>query len=111
MDIKAALSAFDALSQETRLDVFRLLIKAGPDGLAAGEIADELGILQNTLSSHLKTLSASALIASRRHGRSIFYSVRFATVRELTLFLLEDCCGGNAAVCAPVAESLAAGCK
>jgi len=107
MDVELALEALSALSHETRLWVFRLLVQAGPEGLPAGEIADALGSRQNTMSSHLKTLAAAELIDSQRDGRSILYTANYATVRELVLFLMEDCCAGNNAVCRPVAESLA----
>ena len=107
MDVELALEAFSALSHETRLWAFRLLVQAGPEGLAAGEIAEALGSRQNTMSSHLKLLATAELIESRRDGRSIVYRANYDTVRELVLFLVEDCCAGNNAVCRPVAESLA----
>jgi DNA-binding transcriptional ArsR family regulator len=106
MDLEAALIALNALAQETRLWTLRILVQAGPGGLSAGEIADALGCRQNTMSSHLKLLHMAGLVDSRREGRSIVYSARFGTVRELVLFLMEDCCAGNAAVCRPVAQSL-----
>lgn len=106
MDVELALDALAALANETRLWVFRLLVQAGPEGLAAGEIAESLGSRQNTMSSHLKVLAAAELVTSQRDGRSIFYSANYDTVRELVLFLMEDCCAGNRAVCRPVAESL-----
>ncbi len=107
MDVELALDILSALSHETRLWAFRLLVQAGPAGLPAGEIAEGLGSRQNTMSSHLKILAAAALIESRRDGRSVVYQANYDTVRELVLFLLEDCCAGNIAVCRPVAESLA----
>ena len=107
MDVELALETLSALSHETRLWAFRLLVQAGPEGLAAGEIADALGSRQNTMSSHLKILATAELIESQRDGRSIRYQANYATVRELVLFLMEDCCAGNSAVCRPVAESLA----
>jgi DNA-binding transcriptional ArsR family regulator len=107
MDVELALEALSALSHETRLWAFRLLVQAGPEGLPAGEIADALGSRQNTMSSHLKILATAELIDSRRDGRSIVYQANYDTVRELVLFLMEDCCAGNNAVCRPVAESLA----
>lgn len=108
MDVELALEALSALSHETRLWVFRLLVQAGPDGLAAGEIAEALGSRQNTMSTHLRILDAAELVMSRRDGRSIFYRANYDTIRKLVLFLMEDCCAGNAEVCRPVAESLAA---
>jgi ArsR family transcriptional regulator len=107
MDDELALEALSALSHETRLWVFRLLVQAGPQGLPAGEIAEALGSRQNTMSSHLKTLAMAALIDSERDGRSVVYKANYDTVRKLVLFLMQDCCGGNNAVCRPVAESLA----
>ena len=107
MDVEFALEAFSALSHETRLWAFRLLVQAGPGGLAAGEIAEALGSRQNTMSSHLKILAAAELIESQRDGRSILYKANYDTVRGLVLFLMADCCAGNSAVCQPVADSLA----
>jgi ArsR family transcriptional regulator len=107
MDVELAIEALSALSHETRLWAFRLLVQAGPEGLPAGEIAEALGSRQNTMSSHLKILTAAELIGSQRTGRSIVYKANYDTVRELVLFLMEDCCAGNNAVCRPVAESLA----
>ena len=109
MDSISATAALEALSNETRLDVFRLLVRAGPEGLAAGDVAERLGVVQNTMSSHLHKLARAGIISRRRQSRHIIYAVEFATVRELVLFLLEDCCGGSAAVCEPVIESL--GCQ
>lgn len=107
MDVELALDALSALAHETRLWAFRLLVQAGPQGLPAGEIADALGSRQNTMSSHLKILAAAGLIDSQRDGRSIVFQANYDTVRELVMFLMEDCCAGNNAVCRPVAESLA----
>ncbi len=107
MDVEFALEALSALSHETRLWAFRLLVQAGPGGLAAGEIAEALGSRQNTMSSHLKILAAAELIESQRDGRSILYKANYDTVRGLVLFLMKDCCAGNSAVCQPVAETLA----
>lgn len=107
MDSYTAIETFEALSNETRLAAFRLLVQAGPEGLPAGEIAERLGVVQNTMSSHLYKLARAGIVVSRRQSRHIIYTVDFATVRELILFLMEDCCGGVAAVCVPIAESLA----
>ena len=108
MDNTTAIDVFEALSNETRLEAFRLLVKAGSDGLAAGEIAEELGVVQNTMSTHLQKLARAGILRSERQSRHIIYCVDFETVRGLILYLLEDCCGGNATVCAPVARSLTA---
>ena len=101
-----AIEAFEALSNESRLEAFRLLVRAGPEGLPAGEVAEELGVVQNTMSTHLHKLVRAGILRSERHSRHIIYSVDFSTVQGLVLFLLEDCCGSSTAVCAPVARSL-----
>ncbi len=107
MDIIAALDAFEALSQETRLAVFRELVKAGPRGRSAGEIATDLDVVQNTMSTHLQKLLRAGIVASRREGRKIIYSANFDVIRQLILFLMEDCCGRSAELCDPIAVSLA----
>ncbi len=101
----AAVESLSALAHEGRLKVFRMLVKAGPDGLAAGEIARHLGTPPNTLSANLTLLAHAGLAQSRRDGRSIIYSARFDRMGELMAFLAEDCCGGAAEVCAPVADA------
>ena len=106
MDKNIAIDVFEALSNDTRLAAFRLLVRAGPDGLPAGEIAEQLGVVQNTMSSHLHKLGRAGLVTSRRQSRHIIYRVDFAIVRDLILFLMEDCCGGSAVVCGPIAQSL-----
>ena len=106
MDVDQALKSLAALAHETRIWVFRLLVQAGPCGLPAGEIAESLGSRQNTMSSHLKILTAADLVTSQRDGRSVIYKANFAAVRQLVLFLMEDCCAGNSEVCRPVLESL-----
>jgi len=102
--------AFDALSQETRLDAVRLLIQAGPEGLPAGEIGDRLGVRQNTMSVNLKILAQSGLIAARRDGRTVRYAASYDTIQSLVLFLMKDCCGGRPELCRPVLDALACGC-
>lgn len=104
MDVDSALSALAALSQRTRLDTFRLLVQHQPGGLPAGEISRRLSVPQNTMSSHLAILSRAGLVASERQSRSIIYHADMATLRSLTLFLVKDCCGGEAELC----ESLVA---
>ncbi len=103
MDTNTALTAFDALSQATRLEIFRLLIRSGPEGLPAGEVADAVGGLQNTVSSHLAVLARAGLAVSERQGRVIRYKANFGTAGDLVAYLLEDCCGGSPEVCAPLA--------
>ena len=92
MDIQNALIAFDALSQETRLRVFRLLVEQGSDGLPAGAIGEKLGIPHNTLSFHLSHMSNAGLVVSRRSGRSVIYSANFDYFTGLIRFMIEDCC-------------------
>lgn len=95
MEIQSVLNAFGALSQESRLKVFRLLVQRGKEGLAAGTIASELGITPATMSHHLEQLSQAGLLASRRDGRSIIYSANYDTMQNLINFLLENCCEGD----------------
>jgi DNA-binding transcriptional ArsR family regulator len=97
-----AVKSLSALAQDNRLAVFRLLVKAGPEGLAAGEIARKLSTPANTMSAQLLLLSNAGLVRARREGRSIIYSADFAAMSRLLLFITEDCCGGNAAICAPL---------
>jgi DNA-binding transcriptional ArsR family regulator len=106
MDTKASLTIFDALSQETRLATMRLLIQVGPVGLQAGEIAERLGIRQNTMSTNLKILAHAGLVTSTRDGRSIIYATNYSAVQALILFLMQDCCGGRPALCQPIFDQL-----
>ncbi len=105
MESEIAVKRLSALAQEARLDVFRLLVKAGPEGLAAGEIARALDVAPNTLSAQLLVLSNAGLIGARRDGRSIIYSIKFDAMRALLGFLMEDCCGGRPEICAPPATA------
>ncbi|WP_321830027.1 metalloregulator ArsR/SmtB family transcription factor [Thalassovita sp.] len=107
MDKMIALSAFAALSQANRLDAFRLLIKAGSDGMAAGEISDALGVKQNTMSASLSVLHQAGLVRNSREGRSIRYFVDMQGLRGLLGFLMEDCCGGNPDLCRPILDDIA----
>jgi DNA-binding transcriptional ArsR family regulator len=109
MDIEVAVKALGALAQQSRLAAFRLLVRSGTDGLAAGEIAQALSIPHNTLSSHLATLVQGGLVRSRREGRSIIYSVDFDGTRAMLGFLVEDCCHGAPDVCRPALDSILAG--
>jgi ArsR family transcriptional regulator len=102
MESETAVKRLSALAQEARLDVFRLLIKAGPEGMAAGDIARKVDVPANTMSAQLLVLSNAGLIRARRDGRSIIYAVNFDAMRDLLAFLMEDCCGGRAEVCAPL---------
>jgi ArsR family transcriptional regulator len=110
MDIINALDAFAALSQATRLDVFRLLVKAGDIGMSAGSISATLDVRQNTMSANLSVLTRSGLIRSEREGRSIRYFADMAGMRGLLAFLLEDCCGGRPDLCQPVINEIACAC-
>jgi len=110
MDISEAVRGLSALAQESRLAVFRALVRCGTEGMPAGEIARELGIPHNTLSSHLAILANAGLVAGRREGRSIIYSVDFAGTRALLAYLMEDCCRGQPEVCAPVLDAVLSGC-
>lgn len=102
MEKNDALHALAALGQETRLDVFRLLVKAGNEGMTAGAIAEALEVLPNTLSTHLAGLSRSGLVKAEREGRSIHYRSNLDTMQQLVTYLLQDCCGGNPELCAPI---------
>ena len=104
MEQEQAILALAALAQPTRLGVFRLLVKHEPDGLAAGDIARAVAVPQNTMSAHLAILARAGLVMSERKSRSIVYRANLATFQDLTSFMVEDCCGGRAGLCAPVAE-------
>jgi DNA-binding transcriptional ArsR family regulator len=106
MDIDSAISALGALAQGTRLDAFRLLVRHEPDGLAAGEVARRLDVPQNTMSVHLATLARAGLIRAERRSRVINYRADLDRLRALTLFLVQDCCGGRPELCAPLIAEL-----
>ncbi|WP_336367359.1 ArsR/SmtB family transcription factor [Marinobacter sp. C2H3] len=101
MDTSDALSSFAALSQDTRLQAFRLLVRAEPDGLPAGDIARQLGVPHNTLSAHLAVLARAGWVTSQRHSRTIVYRASLAHVNATVQFLVQDCCGGHPDVCTP----------
>jgi len=111
MENEEAVLALAALAQPTRLEAFRTLARHEPDGLAAGDLARLLEVPQNTLSAHLAILSRARLVSSERHSRSIVYRANLDDFRDVTLFLLMDCCGGRPEVCTPVVESLQACCS
>jgi ArsR family transcriptional regulator, arsenate/arsenite/antimonite-responsive transcriptional repressor len=104
VDERQALSVFAALSQETRLRILRMLVIAGRDGLAAGTIAERAEVSPSNVSFHLKELEQAGLVTSRRESRSIIYSAEYDTLSGLIRFLMEDCCAGSPAVCAPLAS-------
>jgi DNA-binding transcriptional ArsR family regulator len=101
MKMEAALAALAALSQRTRLEVFRHLVEAGPDGAAVGSIAGALKVAAPTLSFHLKELSHAGLVTSRQEGRFIRYTASFAAMNGLVDYLTENCCGGQPDLCNP----------
>jgi ArsR family transcriptional regulator len=101
-----AITALGALAQGTRLETFRLLVRHEPDGLAAGEVARQLDIPQNTMSTHLAILARAGLITAERHSRSIVYRANLDALRALTLFLVKDCCEGRAELCTPLLDEL-----
>ena len=106
MDKESAITALGALAQGTRLDVFRLLVRHEPDGMAAGEIARPLDVPQNTMSAHLGILARAGIVRSERHSRSILYRADLDGLRALTLFLIKDCCAGAPELCAPLLAEL-----
>lgn len=103
MEQTDAVAALAALAQDNRLDVYRLLVQAGPDGMAAGSIAEKLGLAPNTLTFHFDRLRIAGLVDVRRDGRSMIYSARFDTMNTLIAYLTDNCCGGQPEQCAPVA--------
>jgi len=103
METENALTALGALSHDTRLSTFRLLVTAGPDGLPAGDIAARLGVLANTMSNHLALLTRAGLVTARRDGRSVRYAADYDGMRDLMAFLVRDCCAGRPEICAPLA--------
>jgi DNA-binding transcriptional ArsR family regulator len=104
LHLPGAVEALSALAHAHRLAVFRLLVRAGADGVSAGEIAREVGALPNTLSSHLTILDHAGLIRSRRKGRSIIYSANYDRMRDLLGFLVDDCCAGRPEICGDLAD-------
>jgi DNA-binding transcriptional ArsR family regulator len=111
MESEETILALAALAQPTRLDVFRLLVKQEPTGLAAGDIAKALAVPQNTMSSHLAILSRAGLISAQRFSRSIVYRADLARFQAVVLFMLKDCCDGRPEICAPLIESLTPCCQ
>jgi len=99
MEKSDAIAALAALAQESRLDVFRLLVQTGPEGLPVGQIAERLGLPGATLSFHLKELKQADLVTVRRDGRSLIYSAEFSAMNALLAFLTENCCEGDGTLC------------
>ena len=108
MEERQALVAFGALSQETRLRIVRLLVQAGPDGLAAGAVAAAAGVSASNVSFHLKELERAGLASARREARSILYTADYSALSGLVDFLMRDCCQGHPEVCAPAMSALSA---
>ena len=111
MEPNDAVAALSALAHPGRLAIFRLLVRAGEQGLPAGRIAEETGSLANTLSANLNILTGAGLTGSRREGRSIIYTANFERMRDLLGFLMEDCCAGEPAICMPVSEMARQACR
>lgn len=107
MDERQALIAFGALAQETRLRLLRMLVVAGPEGLAAGVLAERAEVSASNVSFHLKEMERAGLVATRRESRSIIYRAEYDALSGLIRFLMEDCCSGRPEICAP---ALAATC-
>ncbi len=105
MDTQQATEAFSALSHETRLTVFKLLLKQGEQGLSAGVIAQELAVQPSTLTAHLQILRRSGLIQSTRQQQKIIYSANVDGTRQLLLFLTQECCQGHPEICGELVES------
>ena len=110
MDKIKAIAALSALGQDTRLEVFRLLVKAGPEGLPAGEIGTRLRAVQNTMSAHLKVLDHAGLVRAERDGRMIRYVADMTGLRDLLAYLMEDCCNGAPELCQPVIQAVTCKC-
>ena len=105
METKTAVRALAALAQETRLSIFRLLVEVGPQGIAAGDIGQRLGVAPATLSFHLKEMSHAALIAPRQQGRFVYYAANFEHMAALMSFLTQNCCKGMPEECLTVVET------
>src|SRR5690554_3747308 len=110
MKSQAALAALAALGQETRLQIFRLLVQVGDAGMAAGEIGARLNAVQNTISTHLKIMAHTRLVRTEREGRVIRYFADMSGFRDLLAFLMEDCCNGSPELCQPVIDAITCSC-
>ncbi|WEX08026.1 metalloregulator ArsR/SmtB family transcription factor [Chelativorans sp. AA-79] len=110
MEKRFALAALSALGQETRLEIFRLLVRTGTEGIPAGEIAARLDVVQNTMSTHLKILTHAGLVRAEREGRVIRYFADMTGFRDLLAYLMEDCCNGAPELCRPAIEAVTCEC-
>lgn len=106
MDKLAVVDTLACLAQATRLEVFRLLVAAEPDGLPAGELAEKLGVPHNTMSNHLAILTRSELVWGERRSRNIIYRASIITLTQALTYLVKDCCGGRPEICAPLMADL-----
>jgi DNA-binding transcriptional ArsR family regulator len=111
MDLESSVAALSALAQPTRLEAFRLLVRNEPEGLAAGEIAKQLDVPHNTMSTHLTILTRAGLVSSERDGRSIVYRVDLDAVRGFFVYLLKECCDGWPELCQPLLDDLTPCCQ
>ena len=110
MNQSQAIEALAALAHETRIETFRLLVRAAPRGVPTGEIADRLDVLQNTMSTHLAVLARAGLIDRQREGRTILCSANLDGMQSLLTYLLQDCCEGDQTICAPLFEAAKCAC-
>ena len=110
METKQAIEAFAALSQQTRLEALRILIKMGNKGILAGDLGDLMEVRQNTMSTNLSVLLNAGLVRNEREGRSIRYYADFDGLRGVLSFLMEDCCGGKPELCQPIIDKIACAC-
>ncbi|ECI7685932.1 helix-turn-helix transcriptional regulator [Escherichia coli] len=106
-----ALAAFGALSQETRLRILKMLVRAGPEGMSAGSLGEAVGVASSGMSFHLNHLEQARLVQSRREGRFIIYTAALEALSGLIAFLMADCCQGRPEICAPAVAALSCGCE
>jgi ArsR family transcriptional regulator, arsenate/arsenite/antimonite-responsive transcriptional repressor len=106
MDEAQTIAALAALAQSTRLKAFRLLVEREPEGIPAGDLARLVGVPQNTMSAHLSILANAGLVSGERQSRSVIYRADLERFRQVTLYLIKDCCGGNTELCAPLIKEL-----
>jgi ArsR family transcriptional regulator, arsenate/arsenite/antimonite-responsive transcriptional repressor len=102
-----AITALGALAHESRLQVYRRLMQAGPSGISAGDLAEQIGVSRSSLSFHVAQLERSGLVQARRQHRNVFYSVEIDAMRQLLTFLTQDCCNGNPDICGDLATTAA----